>query len=130
MATDSLTRTFTIQNAGTGSLSLTGVPRVQITGSSDFTVTAQPVSPVAANGGGATFQITFAPTATGPRTATVTIINNDATEGSYQFAIQGNGIPDTDGDKEDDLSESISGTDPNDPNSVVRTAKQLNISTR
>jgi hypothetical protein len=129
VATDTLTRTFTIQNLGTGSLSLSGAPKVQISGS-DFSVTTQPVSPVVANGGTATFQITFAPTTTGLRTATVTIANNDANESSYQFAIQGNGIPDTDGDKEDDISEAISGTDPNDPNSYVRSAKQLNISTR
>jgi len=37
---------------------------------------------------------------------------------------------DADGDGEDNLSEFTSGTDPNDPNSVVRTGKQLNISTR
>jgi hypothetical protein len=37
---------------------------------------------------------------------------------------------DADGDGEDNLSEFTSGTDPNDPDSVVRTGKQLNISTR
>ena len=130
VATDTLTRTFTIQNTGTGSLSLTGVPKVQITGSSDFTVTLQPVSPVTIDNPTTTFQIRFAPSGAGIRTATVTIFNNDANEASYQFAIQGSGVPDTDGDKEDDISEAISGTDPNDPNSVVRTAKQINISTR
>jgi Lysyl oxidase len=130
VATDSLTRTFTIQNSGTGSLSLTGVPNVQITGGSDFTVTLQPVSPVQIDNPTTTFQITFKPSSAGLRTATVIIPSNDANESSYQFAIQGNGVPDTDGDGEDDLSESISGTNPNDPNSVVRTGKQLNISTR
>jgi hypothetical protein len=130
VATDTLTRTFTIQNIGTGSLSLTGVPKVQITGSSDFTVTLQPVSPVTIDNPTTTFQIRFAPSGAGIRTATVTISNNDANEASYQFAIQGSGVPDTDGDKEDDISEAISGTDPNDPTSVVRTAKQTNISTR
>ena len=130
VATDTLTRTFTIQNTGTGSLSLTGVPKVQITGSSDFTVTLQPVSPVNIDNPTTTFQIRFAPSSAGIKTATVTISNNDANEASYQFAVQGNGVPDTDGDKEDDISEAISGTDPNDPNSVVRTAKQINISTR
>ena len=130
VATDSLTRTFTIQNSGTGSLSLTGVPNVQITGGSDFTVTLQPVSPVQIDNPTTTFQITFKPSSAGLRTATVIIPSNDANESSYQFAIQGNGVPDTDGDGEDDLSEAISGTDPNDPNSVVRTGKQLNISTR
>jgi|CZKQ01.1.fsa_nt_gi hypothetical protein len=130
VATDSLTRTFTIQNSGTGSLSLTGVPNVQITGGSDFTVTLQPVSPVQIDNPTTTFQITFKPSSAGLRTATVIIPSNDANESSYQFAIRGNGVPDTDGDGEDDLSEAISGTDPNDPNSVVRTGKQLNISTR
>src|ERR1022692_3833045 len=130
VATDSLTRTFTIENSGTGSLSLTGVPNVQITGGSDFTVTLQPVSPVQIDNPTTTFQITFKPSSAGLRTATVIIPSNDANESSYQFAIRGNGVPDTDGDGEDDLSEAISGTDPNDPNSVVRTGKQLNISTR
>ena len=37
---------------------------------------------------------------------------------------------DADGDGEDNLSEFRSGTDPNNPNSVVRTGKQLNLSTR
>ncbi|MFZ3376461.1 MAG: hypothetical protein WA183_12990, partial [Chthoniobacterales bacterium] len=37
---------------------------------------------------------------------------------------------DADRDGEDNLSEFRSGTDPNNPHSVVRTAKQLNISTR
>ena len=127
---DSLTRTFTIQNSGTGSLSLTGVPKVQISGSSDFSVTLQPASPVKIDNPTTTFQITFNPSSTGPKSATVTISNNDASEGSYQFAIQGNGVPDSDGDGEDDISESISGTDPNNASSVVRSGKQLNISTR
>lgn len=127
---DTLTRTFTIQNSGTGSLSLIGVPKVQIAGSSDFTVVTQPVSPLAASGGTTTFQIKFDPSSAGPRAATVIISNNDANEGSYQFAIQGNGVADTDGDKEDNISEAASGTNPNDPNSFVRSGKQLNISTR
>jgi lysyl oxidase len=128
--TDSLTRTFTIQNSGSGSLSLTGVPIVQIVGSSDFTVTLQPVSPVKIDNPTTTFGIKFTPSSPGLKTATVVIPNNDANESSYQFAIQGNGIPDSDGDGEDDISESISGTDPHNPNSVVRTGKQVNISTR
>jgi hypothetical protein len=37
---------------------------------------------------------------------------------------------DADGDGEDNLSEFRSGTDPNNPDSVVRTGKQLNLSTR
>ncbi|MGH8095063.1 MAG: sialidase family protein [Chthoniobacterales bacterium] len=37
---------------------------------------------------------------------------------------------DADGDGEDNLSEFLSGTDPNDPASVIHTSRQLNISTR
>ncbi|HJX25095.1 MAG TPA: choice-of-anchor D domain-containing protein [Chthoniobacterales bacterium] len=130
VANDALTRTFTIQNSGTGSLSLTGAPKVQITGSSDFTVTLQPVSPVKIDNPTTTFQITFSPSSAGLKTATVIIPSNDANESSYQFTIRGNGVPDTDGDGEDDISEAASGTDPNNPNSFVRSGKQLNISTR
>lgn len=130
VAGDTLTRTFTIQNSGTGSLSLTGAPKVQIVGSTDFTVTLQPVSPVKIDNPTTTFQITFNPSSAGLKTATVIISNNDADEGSYQFAIQGNGVPDDDGDGEDNISEAASGTNPGDPNSFVRTGKQLNISTR
>ena len=37
---------------------------------------------------------------------------------------------DADGDGEDNLSEFLSATEPNDPNSVVHTSRQLNVSTR
>jgi len=88
----SLTRTFTIRNTGAGALNLTGVPRVQWTGSTDFTVVQQPGSPVAAYGGTTTFQIRFTPSGTGLKTATVWIPNNDSNENPYNFAIQGTGL--------------------------------------
>lgn len=93
----SVTRTFTIQNFGNGTLSLPGAPKVQISGSSDFAVSAQPLSPVAPGSGTTTFQITFDPSALGSRTATVVILNNDSDEASYQFAIIGNADADNDG---------------------------------
>lgn len=86
--------TFTIANLGSATLNLTGTPnKVVINGAnaSDFTVTTQPASPVAADGGMTTFQITFRPSAIGTRTATVSIANNDATKNPYTFAIQGTG---------------------------------------
>jgi len=84
--------TFTIQNLGTANLNLTGAPRVVIGGANatDFTVTATPSTPIAASGN-TTFTITFNPSATGLRTATVTIANNDSNENPYNFNIQGNG---------------------------------------
>ncbi|HMQ04014.1 MAG TPA: Ig-like domain repeat protein [Pyrinomonadaceae bacterium] len=86
-------RTFTIENAGTSDLNLTGSPLVEITGSnpSEFTVTAVPTTPIASGGGTTTFQVTFDPSSTGLREATVSIANNDADENPYTFAIQGTG---------------------------------------
>jgi hypothetical protein len=46
--------------------------------------------PIAA-GGSATFNVTFAPTSTGLKTATVHIANTDCDETDYDFAIQGTG---------------------------------------
>ncbi|MEZ4796593.1 MAG: choice-of-anchor D domain-containing protein [Flavobacteriaceae bacterium] len=85
--------TFTIQNLGTASLNLTGgSPYVAISGAhaADFTLTANPTTPIAASGN-TTFTITFNPSATGLRTATVTIANDDSNENPYNFDIQGTG---------------------------------------
>jgi hypothetical protein len=86
-------RTFTIVNSGGGVLSLSGTPKVEISGTdaADFTVTAQPASPVAASGGTTTFTVQFDPSAVGLRTATVSIANNDSDENPYNFDIQGTG---------------------------------------
>jgi len=87
----SIIRTFTIRNTGGSALNLTGSPKVQIIGSSNFTVITQPISPVAAGGGTTVFQIRFAPTSTGLKTATILIYNNDSDENPYDFVIQGTG---------------------------------------
>jgi hypothetical protein len=88
-------RTFTIFNTGALALNLTGTgPQyVAITGTNaaDFSVTANPTTPIGSSGGSTTFSITFNPSSTGIRTATLTILNNDGDEGSYSFSIQGNG---------------------------------------
>ncbi len=111
------TITYTIRNAaGTttsdGDLKLTGTPKVVISGThaSDFTVTVQPSSPIARNGGTTTFDVKFAPTASGTRSASISIANNDEDENPYNFSIQGtgntpeidikgNGVSITDGDE-------------------------------
>lgn len=97
-----ITRTFTVENTGTNALNLTGTPKVSLTGSTDFSVTTQPSSPVAASST-TTYIITFTPTSTGAKNATVSIANNDAGTGKnpYTYNITGNGIQaftDTDGD--------------------------------
>ncbi len=87
-------RTFTIQNTGTAALNLTGAsPYVVIGGThaADFSVTAIPSSSIAASGS-TTFNVTFNPSATGTRSATLSIANNDANENPYNFSIQGTGF--------------------------------------
>jgi hypothetical protein len=91
--------TFTIENTGTSALNLTGSPRVAVSGANaaDFTVTTQPAFLVAALTGTTTFVVTFAPSAAGLRTATVSIANDDSDENPYTFALQGKGAEQTDG---------------------------------
>ncbi|MGE3807337.1 MAG: choice-of-anchor D domain-containing protein, partial [Gemmataceae bacterium] len=94
----SVAHTFTISNnngAGDAALSLSGSPRVQISGGDGaFSVTQLPAATI--NPGGATtFKITFDPSIAGTHTATVSIANNDSDENPYNFAIRGTGIDTT-----------------------------------
>ena len=92
VAGGTVVRTFTVQNTGTGPLSLTGTPKVSVSGThaADFTVTVQPASPVAA-AGFTTFDVTFDPGAGGTRSATLTMANDDSNENPYNFSISGTG---------------------------------------
>ena len=91
---------FTIaNNAPAGSnapLVLNGTPRARLTGVNpgDFTITVQPSTPInpAAT---STMQITFTPSSTGLRTATVEIDSDDPDTPTYSFTIRGAGtVPD------------------------------------
>jgi len=82
-------RTFTIQNIGATNLTV-GVPTTSGPNAAEFTVTLAPTSPVAP-GGSTTFQVTFDPSASGPRTATVSFANNDSDENPFNFDIAGTG---------------------------------------
>lgn len=82
-------RTFTIQNLGTGPLTISSIS-FSGTNASCFAVTTAPSSPIAA-GGSTTFTVTFTPNATGVLTATLTINNDDSNEAVYDYAIQGTG---------------------------------------
>ncbi|MGC4041228.1 MAG: choice-of-anchor D domain-containing protein [Flavobacterium sp.] len=86
-----VTRTFTIENLGSTTLSLTGTPYVTITGpnASMFTVTAQPSSGSIAGSSSLTFDVTFNPTSPGAKNATIVIANNDSDENPYNFNISG-----------------------------------------
>jgi hypothetical protein len=86
-------KTFTIENLGLLPLNLDGTPKITLSGvnAADFSITTQPNSPVAASGS-TTFVVGFAPSALGPRSATISIASNDTDENPYTFAIQGTGI--------------------------------------
>ncbi|MFC7774652.1 choice-of-anchor D domain-containing protein [Flavobacterium sp. GCM10027622] len=89
-----LAKTFTIENTGVDPLKLFGSsPYITISGANaaDFSVSIAPASSVAA-AGSTTFEITFQTSVVGLRTATVTIVNDDADENPYNFTIQGTGV--------------------------------------
>ncbi|RKE98608.1 choice-of-anchor D domain-containing protein [Ichthyenterobacterium magnum] len=87
--------TFIIESIGTADLDLTGAPFVEISGAnaSDFVVTTQPSNDPITSGSSESFIITFTPSEAGPRTATVTIRNNDMTDSEdvFTFVINGTG---------------------------------------
>lgn len=86
-------RTFTIANLSNAPLVVTGVT-ITGTHASDFTVTTPPAGNVGASSS-TTFTLSFAPSASGLRTAVVNIANDDANEDPFTFAIQGQGgVPD------------------------------------
>ncbi len=88
----SVSHTFTIYNNGVSNLNLTNSPRVVIGGANpeDFSVSAQPASPVAPSGS-TSFTVVFDPSAEGLRSASIAIANNDADKDPYTFSIQGLG---------------------------------------
>lgn len=99
---------FTLRNTGPHSLNLTGTPdRVAVSGSSDFTVTAQPAATVGALGS-TTFTVRFAPATAGLKTATLSIPSDDPDESPYVINLSGRGLSattDTDSDGMNDAAE-------------------------
>ncbi len=93
LTSDSLTHTFTITNAGSLALNLTGSPSVVIGGvhSNDFTVTAQPGLTVLVPGQTTTFDVRLVPAAVGSRTGVVSIANNTLHDSPYTFLLKGEG---------------------------------------
>ena len=86
-------KVFTIKNTGEAALNLTGSPDlVSISGANadEFTVTTQPSTPVAAHRT-SSVTIQFSPSATGSRTATVTIANDASDDLEHTFTLTGTG---------------------------------------
>ena len=86
-----LTRTFTVENSGTGTLKVSGI-QISGTNAGDFTVLNPFTFPLnVAAGGTAQILVKFAPATTGTRSATINVLCNDLDESFYTYALQGNG---------------------------------------
>ncbi|GAA4049221.1 hypothetical protein GCM10022409_39720 [Hymenobacter glaciei] len=77
---------FTLTNSGTSALTISG-----ITTTGDYAVSGTAPTTVAANGGTATVNVTFTPTATGTRAGTLVISSNDSNGATYTVNLTGNG---------------------------------------
>ncbi len=81
-----LVRTFTIQNLGGATLTMSGSI---MSSNTKFKIGVTPK--IVSAGALATFTVTYTPTASGTDNATITINNNDSDEAVYDFAIAGVG---------------------------------------
>jgi hypothetical protein len=81
-----LTRTFTIQNKGNTSLSISNIQ----SSNSLFSLGTAPATINA--GSSATFTVTFSPASLGVQNATITISSDDCNHASYSFEVMGMGI--------------------------------------
>ena len=85
------TKTYTIRNAGPGSLKVTGIT-ISGTNASEFTLVTPPAFPLTiAAGSSQDITVKFAPTTIGARVAKLKVSNNDIDEAAYDFALQGLG---------------------------------------
>lgn len=85
------TRTYTIQNNGTGTLNI-GTITFAGAAAGDYAVTTAPSASVAPSGS-TTFVVTFSPSAVGIRNATITVNSNDPDAAAYDYALTGTGTP-------------------------------------
>lgn len=89
-----IVRTFTIQNTGTASLSVSSITLGGVNASLSNIGPLTPASPIAP-GNSAVFSVSFSPTSAGVKTTTLYITNSDCNEGVYDFAMTGtcNALP-------------------------------------
>jgi parallel beta-helix repeat protein len=96
ISSGSVTRTFTVANAGGGSLTFSGTDAVTISGpaAAQFSVVSEPNGPLA-GGQNATFEVMFSPTAAGTQEALVSIASNDPDESPFTYTVTGTGTTPT-----------------------------------
>ncbi len=87
--TSSSVITFTVENTGQNDLSV-GALSISGTNAGEYTIT-QPENSTVAGGYTTTFTVTFSPTSTGPKTAQLSLVNDDADENLYIINLTGTG---------------------------------------
>ena len=92
VATTSAAQTLTLNNGGSATLSISGLT-ITGTNAGDFARIADTCGSSLAGGGNCTIGVTFTPSATGQRTATLTITDN-ASGGPQTATFTGTGSPD------------------------------------
>jgi hypothetical protein len=87
----SLSHTLTISNRGSADLIVT---TLSLTGTNptDFSLGGLALPATVSANNSATFDLTFSPTRTGDRVATVSIVHNDSRRTPYEFAVRGTGL--------------------------------------
>jgi hypothetical protein len=83
-----ITKTFTIQNTGTGPMIVNSMTSTG-TSASNFTFSGISLPLTINNGSSTTFNVVFTPTSIGTKSATIHINNTDCNESEYDFAIEG-----------------------------------------
>ena len=83
----SVSKVFTIRNAGTQNLTGLGI-NIDGANATEFTVTANPTAPLAA-ANTTSFTVTFTPTVDGTRTAALHIASNDPDEPTFDVGLTG-----------------------------------------
>jgi gliding motility-associated-like protein len=86
VATGGITRTFSITNTDAFPLTISSITST----STEFTIGTFPST--VASGSSITFSVTFNPSATGVRTASITITNDDFFNPTYIFRVTGDGL--------------------------------------
>jgi hypothetical protein len=81
-------KTYHIANEGTANLSLTSITS---SNPAEFSISLNPAPTTINPSTEIDFEIIFSPTGIGIRSATITIVSNDADENPYTFNVQGNG---------------------------------------
>ncbi|MFZ4764994.1 MAG: choice-of-anchor D domain-containing protein, partial [Roseimicrobium sp.] len=85
-------KTFTLQNRGSASLTLSSVTTSGVA-ASDFIVSLSGTAMQVAAGSSTTFTVAFAPSASGARSTTLVIVSDDPDENPYQITLIGAALP-------------------------------------